>query len=96
MWKSPTETQKKETTMPATTHSATFTWPGNSANTVFVTGAWDNWSGNSHALDKQSDGGFVGHVDLPFGQTYSYKYVVDGGESSVGGHVLSLQVGWLG
>ena len=74
--------------MPATTHSATFTWPGNSANTVFVTGAWDNWSGNSHALEKQSDGGFIGHVDLPFGQTYSYKYVVDGGA------FRSASIGW--
>ncbi|KAL8695212.1 MAG: hypothetical protein Q9218_000250 [Villophora microphyllina] len=55
--------------------SFVFKW-NHPANEVYVTGTFDDWA-KSVKLDKE-DGAFVKKVELPLGQTISYKFVVDG------------------
>lgn len=74
--------------MSPTHHTATFTWPMDNAQTVIVTGSFDNWSGTTHHLHRVESsaeethgvtvGGFKGEVQIPYGEKVAYKYVVDG------------------
>lgn len=63
----------------STHHNATFTWPPTKSQRVVVTGTFDNWSGNTHALERDpSTGYFSTTVPVPYGEKVAYKYVVDG------------------
>ncbi|KAL9577141.1 MAG: hypothetical protein Q9203_007569, partial [Teloschistes exilis] len=55
--------------------SFVFKWD-HPADEVYVTGTFDDWA-KSVKLEKE-DGVFVKQVELPLGQTISYKFVVDG------------------
>lgn len=60
-------------------YTATFTWPPTPSHNVYITGTFDSWSGNTHALYKNNATGFwEGKVELSYGEKVSYKYVVDG------------------
>jgi 1,4-alpha-glucan branching enzyme len=63
----------------STHHNATFTWPPTKSQRVVVTGTFDNWSGNTHVLERDGRTGyFKATVPVPYGEKVAYKYVVDG------------------
>ncbi|KAI0676804.1 hypothetical protein C8Q78DRAFT_46838 [Trametes maxima] len=58
-------------------YDATFRWPHPGASDVIVTGSFDSWS-CSHHLHKTRSGVFEGVLQVPWGETVQYKYIVDG------------------
>ena len=50
----------------------------NGAKTVALAGEFNNWDTSSHALKKQKDGSYKATVELPIGNEYQYRYVLDG------------------
>ncbi|KAI0334822.1 hypothetical protein GY45DRAFT_1317877 [Cubamyces sp. BRFM 1775] len=58
-------------------YEATFRWPHQGASDVIVTGSFDSWS-CSHHLSKSPSGFFQGTIQIPWGETVQYKYIVDG------------------
>ncbi|CED82339.1 Protein involved in Snf1 protein kinase complex assembly [Phaffia rhodozyma] len=63
--------------MASSTYSAKFFWPDVHPHSVIVTGSFDNWSGNTHHLQKHETG-FEAVVELEYNKAYEFKYVVDG------------------
>lgn len=47
------------------------------AKAVFLVGAFNNWSREATAMEREEDGGWVVSLRLPPGY-YEYKFVVDG------------------
>ncbi|KAI0356718.1 hypothetical protein OH77DRAFT_1423689 [Trametes cingulata] len=58
-------------------YDATFRWPHPGASDVIVTGSFDGWS-CSHHLNRTPSGYFQGTLQVPWGDTVQYKYIVDG------------------
>lgn len=56
----------------------TFTVPAKDANEVLVAGNWNNWNAKAEPLKKLKNGTFKGTVNLESGNSYEFKYVVDG------------------
>jgi 1,4-alpha-glucan branching enzyme len=50
----------------------------NGAKKVFVAGEFNNWDTAAQELKKQKDGSFKATVELPVGNEYQYRYVLDG------------------
>ena len=50
----------------------------NGAKTVALAGEFNDWDANSHALKKQKDGSYKTTVELPVGNEYQYRYLLDG------------------
>ena len=50
----------------------------NGAKTVALAGEFNDWDASSHALKKQKDGSFKATVELPVGNEYQYRYLLDG------------------
>ncbi|KAI9805772.1 MAG: hypothetical protein M1833_005265 [Piccolia ochrophora] len=64
---------------PKEAHSFVVAGQRQPANRVFVTGTFDDWSGNAYELEKNSEGVFERRIDLPKSEEkVHYKYVVDG------------------
>lgn len=57
-------------------HKVLFQWPHTDPSSGIVTGTFDNWS-RSVPLTKTSTG-LEATVDIPWGQTIKYKFIVDG------------------
>ena len=56
----------------------TFTVPAAEADTVAVVGDFNNWEPASAGLKKLKNGNFKGTVDIEKGQSYEFRYLVDG------------------
>ncbi|QRM89155.1 glycoside hydrolase [Lacinutrix sp. WUR7] len=56
----------------------TFTVPAKEAKEVLVVGNWNNWDAKAEPLQKLKNGTFKGTVNLESGNSYEFKYVVDG------------------
>ena len=56
----------------------TFTVPAEEAETVAVVGSFNEWDATSTPLKKLKNGSFKGTVDLESGNSYEFRYVVDG------------------
>lgn len=54
-----------------------FKWESSEPSTVSIKGSFDNWS-SALELQKQPSGTFIAPIQLEFGSTISYKYVIDG------------------
>jgi 1,4-alpha-glucan branching enzyme len=48
-----------------------------SAKTVHITGDFNNWEKKSSPLKRLKNGTFKITIDLPLGQEYQYRYLVD-------------------
>ena len=48
------------------------------ANQVFVAGDFNNWKENDLALKKLKNGSFKGGINLPKGNKYEFRYIIDG------------------
>jgi len=56
----------------------TFTVPAEDAKKVAVVGSFNEWSEKATPLKKLKNGSFKGTVDLEAGNSYEFRYVVDG------------------
>ncbi|RCS26414.1 glycoside hydrolase [Polaribacter sp. WD7] len=56
----------------------TFTVPAEDAKKVAVVGSFNEWSEKATPLKKLKNGSFKGTVDLDAGNSYEFRYVVDG------------------
>lgn len=56
----------------------TFTVPAENASKVSVAGNWNEWNAKAEPLKKLKNGTFKTTLDLEAGQSYEFKYVVDG------------------
>ena len=56
----------------------TFTVPADSAETVTVAGSWNEWNAEAEPLKKLKNGTFKTTLNLEAGNSYEFKYVVDG------------------
>jgi 1,4-alpha-glucan branching enzyme len=56
----------------------TFTVPAQEANEVKVVGSFNEWDTNATPLKKLKNGTFKGAVNLDKGQSYEFRYLVDG------------------
>ncbi len=56
----------------------TFTVPAEEAKSVAVVGSFNEWNVEAMPLKKLKNGSFKGTVDLESGNSYEFKYVVDG------------------
>jgi 1,4-alpha-glucan branching enzyme len=50
----------------------------NGAKTVAVVGEFNNWDATAQVLKKQKDGSYKTTVELPVGNEYQFRYVLDG------------------
>lgn len=48
------------------------------AEKITIAGDFNNWSEEEHVLRKLKSGEFKIDIDLPVGQKYQYRYLVDG------------------
>ncbi|PIF00411.1 MAG: glycoside hydrolase [Maribacter sp.] len=55
-----------------------FTVPAKEAKEVAVVGDFNNWDPKGSALKKLKNGTFKGTFDLPKGNAYEFRYLVDG------------------
>ncbi|KAL5527565.1 hypothetical protein ACEPAG_6366 [Sanghuangporus baumii] len=60
----------------ADTYTLTFNWPHMDAQSVIVTGTFDNWSSSVHL--QRSESGFTGSVAVPWDAKILYKFIVNG------------------
>lgn len=59
----------------------TFSLPAetvNGAQTVAVVGEFNGWDSTAAPLKKQKDGSYKATVELPIGQEYQFRYLIDG------------------
>ena len=56
----------------------TFSLPAEDAKKVSVVGSFNGWNAKKAPLKKLKNGIFKGTVDLESGNSYEFKYVVDG------------------
>jgi len=56
----------------------TFSLPTEDAKNVSVVGSFNDWNDKKNVLKKLKNGTFKGTVDLEVGNTYEFKYIVDG------------------
>ena len=56
----------------------TFSIVAKDANNVSVIGDFNHWNAKADPLKKLKNGTFKGTVDLQKGQSYEFRYVVDG------------------
>lgn len=56
----------------------TFTVPAEEAKNVAVVGTFNDWNGEATPLKKLKNGSFKGTVDLEAGNSYEFRYIVDG------------------
>ena len=56
----------------------TFTLAAKDAEKVAVVGSFNEWDEKATALKKMKNGTFKGTVDLDCGNSYEFKYLVDG------------------
>jgi len=56
----------------------TFTVPAEEANNVVVAGNWNEWNANAEPLKKLKNGTFKTTIDLEAGNSYEFRYIVDG------------------
>ncbi|EEB98249.1 hypothetical protein MPER_02279 [Moniliophthora perniciosa FA553] len=57
-------------------HQVIFEWPHGGANTVIVTGSFDQWSSSTRLPKRGST--FKATVSVPWNQKIVYKFIVDG------------------
>lgn len=69
--------KKKKQSSPTSTKKVTFSFYAENADSIHVSGDFNQWSETSHALEQEDDGIWKKTVLLPPG-TYEYKFVVDG------------------
>ncbi|MFD2571419.1 isoamylase early set domain-containing protein [Spirosoma soli] len=50
----------------------------NGAKTVAVAGEFNNWDATAQVLKKQKDGSYKTTVELPVGNEYQFRYILDG------------------
>ncbi|PQJ79458.1 isoamylase early set domain-containing protein [Polaribacter porphyrae] len=56
----------------------TFTVPAEEAKSVAVVGSFNEWNEKATPLKKLKNGSFKGTVDLDAGNSYEFRYLVDG------------------
>ncbi|PWG06825.1 isoamylase early set domain-containing protein [Polaribacter aquimarinus] len=56
----------------------TFTVPAEEAKKVAVVGSFNEWNEKATPLKKLKNGSFKGTVDLEAGNSYEFRYLVDG------------------
>ena len=56
----------------------TFTVPADEAKKVAVVGSFNEWNEKATPLKKLKNGSFKGTVDLEAGNSYEFRYIVDG------------------
>ncbi len=56
----------------------TFTVPADEAEKVAVVGTFNEWDVDATPLKKLKNGSFKGTVDLAAGDSYEFRYIVDG------------------
>ncbi|WP_266363840.1 isoamylase early set domain-containing protein [Tellurirhabdus rosea] len=59
----------------------TFSLPAetvNGAKTVTVVGSFNGWDAAAAPLKKQKDGSYKAIIELPVGQEYEFRYLIDG------------------
>lgn len=56
----------------------TFTVPAEEAKKVAVVGSFNDWNEKATPLKKLKNGSFKGTVDLESGNSYEFRYVIDG------------------
>lgn len=56
----------------------TFTVPAEEAKSVAVVGSFNEWNAEATPLKKLKNGSFKGTVDLESGNSYEFRYIVDG------------------
>lgn len=56
----------------------TFTVPAETAGTVAVVGDFNDWNHDDLPLKKLKTGVFKGTANIPVGQQYEFRYLVDG------------------
>lgn len=56
----------------------TFAIPAEEASEVKVVGTFNNWDTKTKSLKKLKSGIFKGTVDLDKGNSYEFKYIIDG------------------
>ncbi len=56
----------------------TFTVPAEEAKNVAVVGSFNEWKEEATPLKKLKNGSFKGTVDLESGNSYEFRYIVDG------------------
>lgn len=56
----------------------TFTVPAEEAKNVAVVGTFNEWNEKATPLKKLKNGSFKGTVDLDAGNSYEFRYIVDG------------------
>lgn len=56
----------------------TFALPAEEAKKVSVVGSFNDWNAKKLPLKKLKNGTFKGTVDLETGNSYEFKYIVDG------------------
>lgn len=56
----------------------TFTVPAEEAKNVAVVGSFNEWSVEANPLKKLKSGTFKGTVDLETGNSYEFRYLIDG------------------
>lgn len=56
----------------------TFTVPAEEASEVKVVGSFNEWNAESTPLKKLKNGSFKGAVNLDKGQSYEFRYWIDG------------------
>ena len=56
----------------------TFTLSAEEAKSVAVVGSFNEWNSEATPLKKLKNGSFKGTVDLDAGNSYEFRYIVDG------------------
>jgi len=60
----------------------TFSIPAEAANSATVIGSFNAWNSEKTILKKLKNGTFKGTVDLKTGNSYEFRYLIDGAYSN--------------
>lgn len=52
----------------------------NGAESVYLTGDFNNWSETAYPMKRLKDGSFTAQVDLEAGKEYRFRYLLDSGQ----------------